>query len=199
MAFRTELLERHRWSGHLIEDAEFQMHLLFDGVIVEYAPAARIAAEMPSSLDAAVSQHERWEAGRASLVRRFVPGLARRSLVGGALRRRAYLDAMLDHLTPPVTMIALLDATAMVGGVVGRILGWRRSGSVVAWIGSLATVVLVVHVFGALRAVAAPGEVYRSLRDAPKLILWKTSLLKNVSGSAEEVAWTRTARNTSGR
>lgn len=194
MAFRSELLDRHRWSGHLIEDAEFQMHLLDDGVVVEYAPDARIAAEMPSSLDAAVSQHERWEAGRASLVQRFVPGLARRWIGGGTLPRRVYLDAMLDHLTPPVTMIALLNSAAVTGGVVGRLLG-RRGGSTVAGVGSLATIVLGVHVLGALRAVDAPGEVYRSLRDAPKLVLWKASLLKNVSGRADGVAWTRTTRN----
>lgn len=197
MAFRTGLLERHRWSGHLIEDAEFQMHLLSDGVLVEYAPEARVAAEMPTSLDAAVSQHERWEAGRASLVRRFVPELARRSIIGGLLRRRAYLDAMLDHLTPPVTMIALLDATAVAGGVIGSTFGQRRGGSIVTAIGSLASAVLVVHVFGALRAVGAPGQVYRSMRDVPKLILWKTSLLKNVSGRADGVEWTRTTRNAS--
>lgn len=195
MAFRTDVLDRHRWSGHLIEDAEFQMHLLFDDVIVDYAPDARIAAEMPSSLDAAVTQHERWEAGRASLVRRFVPGLARRFLSGGGLRRRAYLDAMLDHLTPPVTMIALLDSAATVGGVIGWMCGWRRSGGGVTWIGSLATGVLAAHVLGALRAVDAPSDVYLSLRDAPKLVLWKTSLLKNVSGRAEGVEWTRTTRN----
>ena len=51
MAFRRDILRRHRWSGHLVEDAEFQMELLLsEGVIVRYVPEAHLEAEMPATL-----------------------------------------------------------------------------------------------------------------------------------------------------
>lgn len=195
MAFKAELLRDHRWSGDLIEDAEFQMYLLAAGILVTYVPDARVAAEMPSSLDAAVSQHERWEAGRAALARRFVPELVVRSIRGGSLRRHVYLDAAVDHITPPVTVIALLDATALAGGLAASMAGQRRAGLMASVVGGTASLALVGHVFAGLHLIDAPREVYRSLRAAPRLVVWKISLLKKLSRRADPVEWTRTSRN----
>jgi len=68
MTFRSDVLRGRAWTAHLTEDMEFQLDLLLDGERVIYEPAATIAAEMPTSLEGATSQNERWELGRIQLL-----------------------------------------------------------------------------------------------------------------------------------
>ncbi|MET0911641.1 MAG: glycosyltransferase family 2 protein [Ilumatobacteraceae bacterium] len=196
MAFRTDVLRHRRWSNHLIEDAEFQMELLLAGQRVVYVPDAKVLAEMPSSLEAARSQSERWELGRAQLVRRFVPRLAARLMRGGPLPRRAYADAIADHLVPPLSLQALIDVTAL-GVSAGATLLVPKRGLRLALVASaLSCAILVGHVLVGLRLVQAPAAVYRSLRSAPGIVLWKVLLLARIARRPADVAWMRTTRNT---
>ena len=75
MAFRAEVLRARAWTDHLTEDIELQMELLLEGVLVAYAPDAVVEAEMPTTLEGARTQNERWERGRIELARRYVPRL----------------------------------------------------------------------------------------------------------------------------
>ena len=77
MAFTRRALTVGTWSNHLTEDIELQMELLFAGILVAYAPTAVVEAEMPATLQAAVTQNERWERGRLQLAKRYVPTLLR--------------------------------------------------------------------------------------------------------------------------
>ena len=99
------MLAGHRWSDHLTEDAELQLELLDDGVKVAFAPRARVDAEMPSTTEAARTQHERWERGRVELARRYVPGLLACAARGGPAGRVAYADAALDMAVPPFSVV----------------------------------------------------------------------------------------------
>lgn len=195
MAFRTDVLAGRRWSNHLIEDAEFQMELLLDGQIVSFVPDAIVRAEMPTTLEGAASQNERWELGRAQLVRRYVPILARRTVTGGALPRRAYADAIADHLTPPLTLVALIDGAAVVIGVLAVASKPGLLSRLAAATGVASLLVLGVHVLVGLRLVDAPDSVYRSLRSAPRAVLWKLMLLARIARRPGGVSWTRTERN----
>ncbi len=195
MAFRSELLTRHRWSGHLVEDAEFQMELLFDGVLVAYVPAARLAAEMPDSLAGARTQNERWELGRAQLTRIYVPRLVRTARSGGRLPRQVYLDGAADHLLPPMSALAALDGIAVVVGGLAALAQPTRVTRFAWWGAIAASIVMVAHVLCALRLVRAPSSVYWSLASAPRLIIWKLGLLKSVVRRPDQVSWIRTARN----
>lgn len=202
MAFRTEILHERNWSGHLVEDAELQLQLLLDGIAVRFAPEARVAAEMPSSWDGAVSQHQRWELGRFQLIRTFGPSLAR-SAVSRAqsgrsrsdvpvLPRRAYVDALVDQLVPPMSvLVAGQVAAAGVAGLTG-VVTRRRSATVLA---VLSLTVTAVHVLTALRLAEAPRSVWRSLAAVPRLVGWKMALLLRVARQPDEVVWTRTERN----
>ena len=195
MAFRSELLSTHRWSGHLIEDAEFQMELLLDGVVVEYVPGARIAAEMPAALGGATTQNERWELGRIQLAKRFVPQLLRMAVTGGPLPRRTYLDGAADHSLPPMSALAALDVAAVGATTLLAVAAPSRSTRSASWCAVVASGVLAVHVLAALRLVGAPASVYRALASAPQLVIWKLGLLKNVFRRPDNVTWTRTTRN----
>ena len=195
MAFAWGLLGRRRWTGHLVEDAEFQMELLLrEGIRVEYVPGARLEAEMPVTLDASSSQNERWERGRIDLARRYVPELLRTIRAAPAGRRVAYADAIVDHLVPPLSVVVLLQGVGLALLAPPAALGSRRArAGAIAHMAAITAV--VVHVAVALRSVNAPGSVWRSLTDVPKIILWKARLWVRALAPSNEVAWQRTQRN----
>ena len=194
MAFRRDVLERHRWTGHLVEDAEFQMELLLDGHVVTYVPDAVLWAEMPQEVDQATSQNQRWERGRLDLARRYVPTLARR-LVTDRGRRVAIADSALDHIVPPLSVLVamqlLVAGLAAAGSMVGNRVARRL------FVIDVAAIALTVgHVIAGLFAVSAPLSHLRSLVKSPGIVLWKVRLWMSVARPGSDVAWTRTRRNT---
>jgi glycosyltransferase involved in cell wall biosynthesis len=195
MAFLRATIAGRRWSNHLVEDAEFQNDLLLDGYLVAYAPDAVVRAEMPASLDAATSQNARWELGRAQLVRRYVPPLAKRMIVGGPLPRRVYADAVADHITPPLSVQASLDVLSVAVGALALAAGSRRSAVYAVGGGLAASAALIVHVLAGLRLARAPRSVYRSLLAAPRAVLWKLGLIGSLALDRSAVSWQRTTRN----
>jgi 1,2-diacylglycerol 3-beta-glucosyltransferase len=194
MAFDAALMRGRQWSGHLIEDAEFQMELLLDGHLVAYVPDATLEAEMPNSTAAATSQNERWELGRLQLAKRFVPMLLKRSIARRDPQRFAHVDAAIDHLVPPLSVLVAANVATLMSSLAGAALGSRRSRSAVA-INVVSAAVIATHVVVGLRSVRAPASVYRSLLDAPRQIWWKLKLWLRVVSRPDDVGWTRTSRN----
>lgn len=195
MAFRREVLRRRRWTGHLVEDAEFQMELLVrDGDIATYVPQALIHAEMPGTLEAASSQNERWERGRIELARRYLPILTRQFVHAPRHRRIAIADAIADHLVPPLSVMVTAQLVTTIANRLSIPLGVPRSRGR-AKVDAMALVVLGVHVVAGLRSVSAPWSVYRSLTRAPVMVLWKVGLWRRVLRRRTEVEWQRTPRN----
>jgi 1,2-diacylglycerol 3-beta-glucosyltransferase len=195
MAFRADVIADRRWSNHLVEDAELQLELLLDGHIVTYVPDAVLWAEMPATTEASASQNERWELGRLQLLRSHLPTLVRRTVTGGPAPRRAYADATLDLLTPPMTLLALLDVAMVGAGGAAALARPGRRRNVLLSSGLGACAVLVVHVFTALKLAGAPVEVYRSIRSTPRFLPWKLLLLARIVRRPDAVSWTRTRRN----
>jgi len=193
MAFRRWVLDTHRWSGHLVEDAELQNELLLQGHLVEFVPDALLWAEMPDSPRHATSQNERWERGRIDVARRYVPRLLA-GIAREPRRRVAYTDAMLDHLTPPLSALATLHLAIAGTAAVGRAVGgrsWRHplllSATALAGIGG--------HAFAGLASVRAPSSQYRALLTAPPHVLWKSLLWLRVLVDPTDREWVRTTRN----
>lgn len=198
MVFTAECMRTRRWSNHLTEDTELQLDLLLDGTRVVFAADAVVEAEMPATLDAAQTQHERWERGRLELARRYVPRLARRVVKGGPAGRVAYADAAVDQLVPPFSV--LVAGTVAYGAVAaGRAVLHPSAASrrALAVAGAL-TAGQTVYVLSALRMVDAPPTVYRSLLGAPRMVVWKVGLWLRVLARRRGVTWVRTARNPSG-
>ena len=195
MVFRSGVLTTESWSNHLTEDIEFQLELLLAGDKVTFAPDAVVTAEMPVTLEASHSQHQRWERGRMEMVRRYTAPLLRRACTGGPAGRVAYLDAAVDQLVPPFSV--LIAMTVAWGAVAVARLGLRPNRAAVRDV-ALVTAVMAVesgYVLSALRMVDAPKSVYRALAGAPKLVVWKARLWIRLLIRREEVSWTRTARN----
>lgn len=192
MVFRRELMAGRRWSGHLVEDAEFQMQLLLDGHLVTYVPEALLWAEMPHEIEDATSQNQRWERGRHELIRAFVPVLVRRALTDRR-HRVAKVDAVLDHLVPPLSVLAAVQLVATGLAAAGTAAGHSAARRLLM-IDIAAILLVALHVVGGLYAVRAPRTVYRHLLSAPKVVVWKIGVWSSVARS-RDVAWTRTRRN----
>ncbi len=193
MVFAAPVLAAHQWSSHLTEDVELQIELLLDGTRVAFAPDAVVQAEMPVSVAASQTQHERWERGRIEMARRYLPVLARRALSARGADRVAYADAAADLAVPPFSVVVAASA-AWSTLVLTRALVRRRVG--VAGVAATSVVAAqAAYVLSGLRMVGARRAVYQSLLGAPRLVAWKIRLWVRQIGGRRDVVWTRTARN----
>ena len=196
MAFKPDVLHDRPWSNHLVEDAELQIELLLDGVMVEYVADAIVRAEMPTALDQSESQQRRWERGRIEIARRFLPRISSAWRDGaGPSTRRALADAMFDLTLPPLSVLFTAHMTAAALALPGAALG--RTGDRRTVLVSGACVALVAaHAICGLAAVGADRSHYRSLLDAPRIVAWKTALWLRSLLPGGTTDWVRTRRAT---
>lgn len=195
MIIRTDLAATRPWTGHLIEDMEYQLDLLLDGHVVQYLPDAVLEAEMPDSLEGATTQNQRWELGRIQLARTVIPRLVQRLRRGGPPGRLATADALLDQLVPPLSLLVGIQGAAVGAAALVACTRGRRSDRRQLAIAAAGGAIVVGHVVAGLLSVRAPLAVYRSLLGAPRAIAWKLGLLAGVISRPDDVGWTRTARN----
>ncbi len=193
MMFTRSLFAGHRWSGHLVEDAELQNELLLDGHRVTYTPDAVLWAEMPHTLSQATSQNQRWERGRIEMAQRYVPKLLA-GLTGARGRRVARIDAVADHLVPPLSVLMALQLAVTIVHAAGAAAGHRAS-RVALGVDVASLVALTAHVFAGLASVGAPAARYTALLSAPEQAAWKVALWAKALRPDDDVVWTRTRRN----
>lgn len=189
MAFRRDVLRGRRLSGGLTEDIELQMDLLLEGTVVTYAPDAVVEAEMPASYETARTQNERWERGRIDVARRYVPKLLLLA-VKDAQSRVAAVDAMLDHLVPPLSVLVAATGGLTVAEWASSLMRGQRPGPS----GWLLIGALVVHVTSGLVLAKAPPSVYRALLHAPGMVWWKLRLWLRMLARPGVEGWVRTTR-----
>lgn len=195
MAFDPSAMRSRTWTDHLTEDAELCLELLRSGVKVGFAAGARVEGEMPATFEAARSQHDRWEQGRIDLARRFVPGLVRDAVRGGPAGRTAALDATLDTVVPPLSLLVTASAgwgcVAVVRHLVHPTAASRRD-----LLTAAATLAAeTAYVLSALRMVRAPASTYRALLAAPRMVAWKLVQWTRILVRPRTDGWIRTARN----
>jgi hypothetical protein len=193
MGFRADVYRSRPLTGHLTEDLELQLELILAGHVIEFVPEAIVEAEMPSTVEAARTQNERWESGRIDLTRRYVPRLVRSAVARRARRRFTKLDTAVDLLLPPFSVLVAATAASTAIALGGARSG--RLGRTIAGVGIANVVAQAVHVLSALRMVRAPAGVYRALATAPGAVAWKVALwVRALSGRTDD-DWIRTARN----
>lgn len=206
MMFAADILKEHPWSSSVTEDIEQHMALLLAGQRVTFAPDAVTSAEMPDSLDDAESQNERWEQGRLQMARSYVPQLIK--VAAGPkpkLKRFVYLDAVMEHVIPPFSI--LVGLTALTTGVsfllqtvitalrlpvdpLGRFLALINVG-----LGVWMILGQIIYLLAGLRLVNAPAKMYRTLLYSPGYIIWKIwHYIKLLMGPQQD-QWIRTTRN----
>lgn len=203
MVFAADVLRRHPWSASITEDIEYHMALLLDGERVTFAPDATVQAEMPQTLKDATSQHTRWEQGRVETARRYVPQLLRAS-ANASDRRRAYalLDAVMEHMIPPFSLLAAATGFATLVALLAPPYRARRASRLRRTNVALGGALLAgqaAYVLTGLHMVRAPRKVYAALLFAPVLVAWKLALLARVALGRGPSGWVRTARSGGGR
>jgi cellulose synthase/poly-beta-1,6-N-acetylglucosamine synthase-like glycosyltransferase len=185
MVFAADILHKHRWTASLTEDIEYHMELIRAGERAMFAPDAVVWAEMPDSLKASQTQNERWERGRMDMVRTYVPGL-----ISEGLRRRNFLllDAAIEQLIPPFSVVAGLSVVTLVAALLLR--SPRAIGlAVVNIIGQ------IIYIFAGLALARAPRTVYQALLFAPAFVFWKLVLYVRLLLGIKPGGWVRTTRN----
>jgi 1,2-diacylglycerol 3-beta-glucosyltransferase len=184
MALVGDIVRSQRWGGGLAEDADFHIRLLEAGDVVDFEPLALVSGHFPDKLATASVQNDRWEAGRLAIAKQFAYPLLKTGL-----KRRDWLliDACIDLLVPPLSVVALLVLGALAAGILTAplVLG----GAV------LATTFLAFHVVvGGI--IAGAGRMHaKAVLFAPVFIAWKVVRYLRLFSGGGPAGWQRTKRS----
>lgn len=206
MVLAAAVLEKHPWSGSLTEDIEAHMNLLLDGIPVQFAPETTVWGEMPATFSQSQSQLDRWEHGRLQMMRRYGPALL--AAAGRSLGKQQfawvfrYLDALMEHLIPPFSILFSATAACMAAALAFSIPVFVTPGSpgnFLVWANLLLGCGLllgqVVYVLSSLWMVGAPASTYRGLFFTPWFVLRKLGQLAGVLARRTPQTWIKTTRN----
>lgn len=183
MAFSRGLLLRSPWQAFsFAEDREQHMRWVLDGARVAFAPEAEVYSPSPTGPAGIQAQERRWESGRLGLAARLSPKLLSRS---ARRRSAAELDAALEPLLPPQSLLLAINLAAAAGA---GLTGARRTSRLAA--GSV--VAQALYVLGGLALVRAPASVWRAFATLPRFLVRRMRVL--LGAVAGPSAWVRTPR-----
>lgn len=184
MAFRISVLKQYGWPCHsIVEDLEFTLRLLQDGIPVEYNPDAVITSEMVTTSKNATSQRSRWEGGRFGLVKSMTAPLLRQFISTG---RPKFLYAWADLALPPLGLLVLLFIPGSIAGILlGKFWVWISA--------SYWMITLWYFISGQIQR-RAPLTTWLSLFAAPLYVLWKIPIYLKMAVRKKGEEWVRTTR-----
>jgi cellulose synthase/poly-beta-1,6-N-acetylglucosamine synthase-like glycosyltransferase len=164
MAIRRDVALAHRFAAPASEDLCYTLDLLLDGIRCRHVEAARLRSDPAGSWKAFGGQKVRYEAGRISAARAYVPRLLRR-----AARERdpSCLEAAWFLLTPPFA----LGAVSLAAGAAGA--AFAGAWTAVAVFGAGLLVLALAVVIGLVQA-RAGLRTWLALLAAPWFLAWKT-------------------------
>lgn len=184
MLMRSELFRRYGWPAHSrVEDLEFYLLLLRDGIRVHYNPNAVVYGEMAVTAGQSAAQRRRWEGGRLDMLRQHAT-----QLIKGLMSRPtlAYFDALMELCIPP---LSLLVAAQLILFCIS--LAWFPPFAVVL---GLCLLVSIGYVASGLLQRRMPLIVWLGLLGAPLFILWKLLLYLKMAVAPGNAGWERTRR-----
>ena len=169
-----------------------QNELLLDGELVDLCPTRCCRPRCLTPWSRRARRTSGGTRSRLEIATRYVP-----KLLAGLPRvadERSPIDAVCDHLVPPLSVLATWTLVVAVVHAMGATLGHR--GSRIALAADLtALLALVAHTFAGLVSVGAPAARYRALLSAPRIVVWKVALWAKALRAGDDVEWTRTRRN----
>jgi cellulose synthase/poly-beta-1,6-N-acetylglucosamine synthase-like glycosyltransferase len=195
MCFSRELVDRFGYPAtSVVEDMELALIYLHNGIGVKFAPGAQVYGQMTTTRKEADSQRKRWEGGRFTLVREWALPLFLRGI---ATRNWAKVDAAIDLIVPPLTIL-----------VVPAVLGWCLIFSLLevysTWVEYLAfgiwtmtLAALLFYIAVGLLLTRAPLGVWLQLTAIPLFVIWKSAVYLRMiisQGFKGPSEWIRTGR-----
>jgi cellulose synthase/poly-beta-1,6-N-acetylglucosamine synthase-like glycosyltransferase len=182
MGFRKGLL-RHGWPAYsIVEDYEFSVRLLLDGIVVHYNPDAMVFSDMPVERKVAETQRLRWEGASRGMRRTFIRLIFKRLIKEP---RACYVDALANSFVPPLALLVLGQSVCL-----GAALALHSRLAVVL---ACCFAVDVFYVLSGLVLRRACAVEWRSLLWAPFYVLWKIPLYVKMR-KADPNVWKRTKR-----
>jgi len=188
MCFSKEIIDRYGWPAKsIVEDIEFEMLLVSDGIRVDFAPEARIYAEIPGSFEDSTVQRTRWDLGKFGVRNQYLPRLFREGI-----RRRdlGCFDSALELIIPPYSLYWFLMLTLYAIAVA---VSWGDVDSLfLLWSGVLAASIL--YAFLGLIIARAGWKIYRNLLFVPLFLLWRVKIVVQGYFSGAATQWLKTKR-----
>lgn len=167
-------------AGSIVEDLEYHIHLLKGGFKAAFCDDVWVKAQMPATAADSKSQRVRWERGRLSMVKEWVPPLFKDLLKG----RLYALEALVDVCIPPVSVPALLLIMAVVlGPNTVRILALAGLAGLFLHYG------IAALRFGSLK------RFCQVLVRVPYYLVWKTWTVASSLLTHKSLPWVRTKRH----
>jgi cellulose synthase/poly-beta-1,6-N-acetylglucosamine synthase-like glycosyltransferase len=181
-ALHRQVLTDIPYDAHsVVEDLEYHLALVREGIRVEFIDSAAVRGEMPVSTKGARTQRARWEGGRLRMMKRWAP-----ELLAGVFRGRVrQIEPLLDLLALPIASGVFLLIIAACLPV-----PWLRLYTLAGF------AVLLFHM--AAVSIKGPGfwPAIKALSIAPFYILWKLWIFLEIwRASLINAAWVRTERN----
>ena len=191
MCFSADVLREVPWKAwSLIEDVEYGLILLLNGVKIEFAPEATVLAQMPVEAKNAESQRSRWEIGRFEIVKTYSTKFLTNSF---KKRSASYFDVFLDLITPPFVNIMLITTAILSLTILLWFLNVLPALHILLW--GLLLLIGVAYFFVGLYVSGADKNLYKSLMGIPYYIFWKMKLYLNVFKKGKTKEWVRTERD----
>jgi cellulose synthase/poly-beta-1,6-N-acetylglucosamine synthase-like glycosyltransferase len=174
-------LERLPYNAHsVVEDLEYHIRLVREGLRVHFIDETTVYGEMPADSRAASTQRERWEGGRLRMIREQIPMLLK-EIATGKLR-----------LLEPAGELLLLPLAYHVGGLLVALVIPFPPTQLYALTG---LGVVAAHVLVGIAIGGGTKEDVKALLGAPKYIVWKAGFIKRIlAASRADHDWIRTAR-----
>lgn len=186
MAFRSEILLKYGWPAYsIVEDIEFSIKLLRDGIIVHYNPDANVYGEMAIENKQAESQRKRWEGGRFQAFKKYALPLLWDFFKQHKIQ---YLDGFLELFTPPLSILVLGQGVLLV------LAFFFYPFMLPVFI--LCLILITIYVFSGLFLKKSSLKVWVYLLFAPLFILWKIPIYFKLFLSKRADIWERTQRKT---
>lgn len=181
MCFTREVIERLGWNTTtMVEDIEYEMFLLLNGVRVVFAPDARLNVELHESVNRTRGQRARWDMGKFEVRNRYLPQLLK---AGVQKKDFSYFDSAMELILPP---FSLFFCMVMACGVLFFLLDFHGMNlNFYIWLAVVSG--LVLYTFIGIITARANGQVYRSLLYAPLFLLWRAWIIiyESVRGKSQ--------------
>jgi cellulose synthase/poly-beta-1,6-N-acetylglucosamine synthase-like glycosyltransferase len=189
MCFAKEVINRYGWNAtSIVEDVEYAVTLLLNGVRVSFAPEAKIFAEIPTTFKDSKIQRSRWDIGKFQMRNKYLV-----QLIKSAIRKRdiSYLDTAIELMIPPFSLFLVFSFVSF-----GLYLAILFNGFNILSIIWFATVsALVVYVLVGLIMAKSSWKIYKNLIIyIPFFLFWRVETL--IWGYISQVGkhWIKTER-----
>ena len=188
MAFPWHVFESARLAtSSIVEDLQLGIDLAEDGYLPQLVPQAFVWSRSADNAEIMV-QRRRWEGGYLGKTFSTAPRVLLRAVKCGGARR---VWAALDLFVPPVALLVILNAFALVAGLTITLLDFGKLQLVMAATSFVAVVAVVVL---AWIKEGLPFMSLRALASAPFYVTRKLALYGSLLLTGAPAEWQRTKR-----